>query len=124
MSILVRRARPGDAKALEMLMETMGWAHGHAEDWPAEDAIRTELLAPPAALFIGLSDNDPAGFALAHPVWRARRAPRAWQLAALYVITTERGIGLGRALLNAVAAAAREDGASALLMPNRPELRL
>jgi GNAT superfamily N-acetyltransferase len=124
MSIAVRRARPGDAKHIEMLMESMGWAHGHPEDWPDEQAVRTELMVPPAALFLGLCDNDPAGFALACPVFRARRRPRAWQLTALYVLTHERGRGLGRALLHAVAAAAREDGAASLLLPDRPEMRL
>lgn len=66
-------------------------------------------------LFIGKLDQQIVGC-----VFLDRRSDRAAEVKRLYVKPTARGAGLGRALMEAVIAAAREDGYEKLLLFTDP----
>jgi ribosomal protein S18 acetylase RimI-like enzyme len=67
------------------------------------------------------ADGPPVGFATSHEVPASLTMGRFWQLRDLYVLPEGRRLGVGRALVLAVCAAAREAGAARLSLVTEPD---
>lgn len=106
----VRRADARDAEAIGRLLHDFNAEYDEPAPEPAWIAARVRALLG-ADVEVLLAGEGPDGLAL------ARFRPSLWSeglecyLAELYVVPAQRGRGLGRALLEATLALARERGA-------------
>jgi ribosomal protein S18 acetylase RimI-like enzyme len=117
MSVVVRAAREAEAEAVAALFNALNGMDGGAPDVPMTAAIvRRDLLgpAPRALLLVAEWRGVVAGFATAGRIYDAVRAADALMLLDLYVAPEARRHGLARALMAALAAAARQQGAACL----------
>jgi len=123
MSVVIRKARIGDADALSSLNADVQAVHATALPWlfkpPGEDTFARaglgELLERPENLvFIAESDGAAAGYAYAEIVRRPQTPfQHAHDMVYLHQISVRsafRRHGVGTALIGAVRAAANEDG--------------
>ncbi len=78
----------------------------------SEAALEKFLKLPGAGLLLAKVDGDPVGFAAYLPAGE----PATMKLDKLYVLQEHHGRGLGRRLIDAVAAASRELGIAAVIL--------
>jgi GNAT superfamily N-acetyltransferase len=104
---VVRSARAEDASTLLELFAALA-EYEHLEDeLEADEAQLREALfgeQPAAAAVIAERDGEAVGYALFFPTFSSFRASRGIWLEDLFVLPAQRGAGVGRALLAAVAA--------------------
>jgi GNAT superfamily N-acetyltransferase len=127
---IVREARDGDVPALlQMFAELAEYEHLTHELRATADDLDAALFGPsPAARALVAERGARAiGYALFFPTFSSFLASRGVWLEDLYVRPAHRGVGVGRALLAAVAAHARDAGSQRLewtaLDWNEPALR-
>ena len=118
MSLVIRAATPDDAALIHrFICELAAYERAPAEMVEATPAsLRAQLTEPrpPFECLIAESAGQPSGFALffeTYSTWRGRRG--IW-LEDLFVRESERGHGIGKALLAHVAAIAFERGSGRL----------
>ncbi len=106
----IRLFRPHEAEALAPLFEAMQAHYG--VPCPARATIVADLRALPAGNRILLAEVDggPAGFAAFAEVWPGPGLRKGLFLKELYVDARHRGRGLGRRLVEALAALALAEG--------------
>ncbi|WP_244526301.1 GNAT family N-acetyltransferase [Wenxinia saemankumensis] len=107
----VRRARPEDLPALAALVG--GLAAHHGDPAVADAAALERDIFDPAPLYrawVACHGGAVAGYALALPAGQAQSGRRGLDLHHLFVAPGARGHGLGRALVAAVEARARQEG--------------
>jgi GNAT superfamily N-acetyltransferase len=110
------RVRPATAQDAGLLLELFGALADyeqlreelHASEPQIVDALFGER--PAARALIAERDSGPAGYALFFPTFSSFRATRGIWLEDLFVLPEQRGAGVGRALLAAVAACVPEAG--------------
>lgn len=113
MTLVIRRAEPGDAEAIVVLIDALS---AFVEDPPtrltAED-IRRDGFGPDAWFdcFLAEQDGRPVGYAMCYFGFSSDHGGRGLHLADLYVDPALRGKGLGRALMATVARHGRARGA-------------
>ena len=109
---VVREGTPGDAEGVAALARAL---NEHERD-PVEhldlDAVRRDMLGPDAAVEVLVAARDDAilGYAAFHPAYDSTYAARGLFMIDLYVDGAARELGVGRALIAAVSAAARARG--------------
>jgi ribosomal protein S18 acetylase RimI-like enzyme len=109
--VSVRRAGPADADAAGRLLHDFNTEYDDVTPGPRKLAERIRLLLAEGSTEVLLAGPGPDGIAL------LRFRPSIWSealecyLAELYVAPARRGLGLGRALMEAAIALARERGA-------------
>ncbi len=112
----IRAARPQDAALLlELFMELAEYEH-LAHEMHATEELLTEALfgeRPAAEALIAELDGETAGYALYFPTFSTFLTIQGIWLEDLFVRPVHRKAGVGRALLAAVAGAARSVGPSA-----------
>jgi GNAT superfamily N-acetyltransferase len=102
--------RPATAEDAALLLELFGaladYEHLREELTAGEPEIVAALFGerPAAEALIAERGGQPAGYALFFPTFSSFRATRGIWLEDLFVLPSERGAGVGRALLAAVAA--------------------
>ncbi len=110
------RVRPAMAEDVGLLLELFGALADyeqlrdelHATEPQIVDALFGER--PAAQALIAERDSQPAGYALFFPTFSSFMATRGIWLEDLFVLPEQRGAGVGRALLAAVAACVPEAG--------------
>jgi GNAT superfamily N-acetyltransferase len=115
--VYVREAGAGDVPLLlELFAELAVYEHLESEMHATEELLAEALFGeqPAARALIGECDSRAAGYALYFPTFSSFLARRGVWLEDVFVRPEHRGVGLGRALLAAVAAAAREHGGGRL----------
>ncbi len=129
-SAIVREARAGDVPALlQMFAELAEYEDLTHELRATADALSEELFGsrPAARALIAERGSQAIGYALFFPTFSSFLASRGVWLEDLFVRPVHRGAGVGRALLAAVAAQVRRQGAERLewtaLDWNEPALR-
>lgn len=80
----------------------------------ARDWLRTRLRVGESVVLLAERGGEVAGFVQLYPMFSSVRLARTWILNDLYVAEAARRRGVARALLDAAAAFAREDGAAGL----------
>ncbi len=110
--ITVRAAEPEDAKAVARFSQALSLSDGgRPSRFSAEIYLRDGFGERPAfKALIAEIDGGVAGYALYYPGYDTDRATRGVYLADLYVSDRYRRRGAGRALMQAVGKACRDDG--------------
>jgi GNAT superfamily N-acetyltransferase len=114
---VVRALEPGDLLVVaELLLEMDAhYKQGAGETVATKVAnLREHLLGavPSGYLLIAAEDGVPVGFAAYSFLWPAGGSSRGMFLKDLYVAAAHRGGGVGRVLMDALLAVAREAGCS------------
>ena len=111
--ITVRPARPDDADLIARMARALSIADGGRSSRFTAESFRRDGFGEHAAFstMVVELDVEVVGYAVYYPGYDTDSATRGVYLADLYVDETRRRQGLGRALLAALAAAARSDGA-------------
>jgi GNAT superfamily N-acetyltransferase len=116
-SLLVRAARPEDVPTLLGLFKELAeYEHLEHELKATEEQLREALFGerPAAEALIAERDSQALGYALFFPTFSSFLASTGVWLEDLFVRPSDRGEGVGRALLEAVAARVRERGGERL----------
>ena len=115
MSTSVRRAGPHDLDALAVLFDAYRRFYGQPADIPrARDWLRTRMRVGESVVLIAERDGMAAGFTQLYPMFSSVRTARTWILNDLFVADGARRNGVARALLDAAAQYARDDGAAGI----------
>ncbi len=96
--MLIRDAGPADAPALAPLLAELGYPAAARQ----LDQLITSVTGDGARVLVVEHDDRVAGFAVVHRMLTLHRPHPVAYLSALVVASDARGLGLGRALVNAV----------------------
>ena len=111
----ISRAGPADLDALALLFDAYRQFYGQATDVRrARDWLRSRLRVGESVVLVAKRGADAVGFVQLYPMFSSVRTARTWILNDLFVEPAARRGGVARALLQAAAAFAREDGAAGL----------
>ena len=111
----ISRAGPADLDALALLFDAYRQFYGQATDVPrARDWLRSRLRVGESVVLVAKRGADAVGFVQLYPMFSSVRTARTWILNDLFVDSAARRGGVARALLDAAAAFAREDGAAGI----------
>jgi ribosomal protein S18 acetylase RimI-like enzyme len=114
----VRRAVTTDAATIAPLFDAYRRFYGKPSDLERSRAfIRERLEHNESVIFVAEDESGRAlGFVQLFPSFTSVQARRLWVLNDLYVSDTARGLGVGRALMNAAREHAVESGAKRLTL--------
>lgn len=120
--VAVRRATVEDALLLVTLIEELNANQRDETGHVTAEAVRCHGFgdAPEFATLLAELDGEVVGYALYHPTWSTETGERGLFLYDLYVRDAARGRGVGRALMRAVAAAAKSEGRGFLWWTTKP----
>lgn len=117
MALVVRRANIDDLDAVAPLFDAYRGFYGQPSDLPrARDFLRKRLRRGESVVLLALRDGAAVGFTQLYPVFSSVRTARTWLLNDLFVAEGARRGGVARALLDAAATFARDDGAAGLML--------
>ena len=114
---MIRAAQPADVATLLSLIRELADYERLQHEVEASAGPLTEHLFgenPRCSALVATDEDDIVGYALYYPTYSTFKASPAMFLEDLYVTPAARGKGHGRALLAAVAAAAKDLGAARL----------
>ena len=115
--IAISRAVPADLDALATLFDAYRRFYGQASDVPrARQWLRERLRFGESAVLVARRDGAMAGFVQLYPMYSSVRMARTWILNDLYVDAATRRKGVARALLDAAAVFAHQDGAAGIAL--------
>ena len=110
---IISRAGPADLDALALLFDAYRQFYGQASDVPrARDWLRSRLRVGESVVLLARRGGVLVGFVQLYPMFSSVRTAKTWILNDLYVEAAARRGGVARALLDAAATFAREDGAA------------
>ena len=113
----IRRATPADLPALAPLFDAYRRFYGQPGDVARADAfLRERLQRNESVVLLAERDGAAAGFTQLYPMFSSVRTARLWILNDLFVAELARRSGVARALLDAAAAFAQDDGARGILL--------
>jgi ribosomal protein S18 acetylase RimI-like enzyme len=113
----IRRATIDDLDVLAPLFDAYRRFYSQPGDVDrARDFLRERLGRGESVVLLATHDGAPAGFTQLYPLFSSVRTARLWILNDLFVAEGARRGGVARALLDAAAAFAREDGAAGLTL--------
>lgn len=129
MNIAVTRATIDELDALAPLFDGYRRFYAQASDPVlARGFLGARLRRGDSVVFLArlddgnrADDGTPAGFTQLYPMFSSVRAARTWILNDLYVTPEARKRGVARALLDAAATFARDDGALRLELETTPD---
>ena len=122
MSTPIRRATLADLDALAPLFDGYRRFYGQPGDLPrARDFLHARLAAGESVVLLAEHHGRGAGFVQLYPLFSSVRTARVWLLNDLFVAADARRHGLARALLDAAAGFARDDGAARIVLETAPD---
>jgi ribosomal protein S18 acetylase RimI-like enzyme len=111
----IRRAGPQDLDALAVLFDAYRRFYGQPADLArARDWLRTRMRFGESVVLIAERNGETVGFTQLYPMFSSVRTARTWILNDLFVDDDARRTGVARALLDAAAQYARDDGAAGI----------
>ena len=111
----ITRAGPADLDALARLFDAYRQFYEQPSDVAAaRDWLRSRLRMGESQVLVARRGGEAVGFAQLYPMFSSVQLARTWILNDLFVLPTTRRGGVARALLDAAAAFAREDGAAGI----------
>ena len=112
---VISRAGPADLDALAQLFDAYRQFYGQASDVPrARDWLRSRLRVGESVVLLAKREGTTVGFVQLYPMFSSVRTAKTWILNDLYVEAGARRGGVARALLDAAAKFARDDGAAGI----------
>ena len=120
--VAVRRATASDAELLATLIEELNANQQDETGHVTVEAVRRDGFgaAPEFGALLAERGGEVVGYALYHPTWSTEVGERGLFLYDLYVRDAARGRGVGRALMQALAAVAKTEGRSFLWWTSKP----
>lgn len=117
MTISISRAGPADLDALAALFDAYRQFYGQPSDPAlARQGLRERLRFGESTVLLAKRAGSTVGFVQLYPMFSSVRTAKTWILNDLYVDTGARRQGVARALLDAAAMFAREDGAAGIAL--------
>ena len=108
----ITRAGPADLDALALLFDGYRRFYGQPSDVAAaRDWLRSRLRVGESVVLVAKRGDAAVGFVQLYPMFSSVRLARTWILNDLFVADDARRQGVARALLDAAARFARDDGA-------------
>ena len=115
MDTTIRRASAADLDALVPLFDAYRMFYAQPSDpVRARDFLAERLAKGESAVLVAERGPSAVGFTQLYPIFSSVRTARTWLLNDLFVAEGARRGGVARALLDAAAAFAREQGAAGL----------
>ena len=115
MTHVIRRAGPQDLDALAILFDGYRRFYGQDSDISgARDWLRSRLRLGESVVFVAASADALVGFTQLYPMYSSVRMARTWILNDLFVAENARRGGVARALLDAAARFAQDEGAAGI----------
>ena len=112
---VISRAGPADLDALAVLFDAYRQFYGQPSDVPrARDWLRSRLRVGESVVLLAKREGTTVGFVQLYPMFSSVRTAKTWILNDLYVEAGARRGGVARALLDAAAKFARDDGAAGI----------
>jgi ribosomal protein S18 acetylase RimI-like enzyme len=117
MAPTIRRATLDDLDAITPLFDAYRRFYAQSADLArARDFLHERLQRGESAILLAELDGRAAGFTQLYPMFSSVRTARIWILNDLFVDASARRHGVARALLDAAAQFARENGAAGLML--------
>ena len=117
MDTTIRRASAADLDALVPLFDAYRAFYAQPSDpVRARDFLAERLANGESAVLVAERGPSAVGFTQLYPVFSSVRTARTWLLNDLFVVEGARRGGVARALLDAAAAFAREQGAAGVML--------
>jgi GNAT superfamily N-acetyltransferase len=117
MSVNVRRAAAADLDAIAPLFDAYRQFYGQPADAArARTWLSERLQSGESVVLLAERDGRSTGFVQLYPMFSSVRTARLWILNDLFVASDARRCGVARALLDAAARFARDDGAAGLML--------
>ena len=117
MDTAIRRANAADLDAAAALFDAYRRFYGQAGDLPRARAFLAERIdRGESVVLLAEAGGATRGFTQLYPVYSSVRTARTWLLNDLFVAEDARRRGVARALLDAAATFARDDGAAGLML--------
>ena len=114
---LLRRATPDDLDAVAPLFDAYRRFYSQPGDLQrARDYLQERMTLGESVVLLAQRDGEVVGFTQLYPIFSSVRTARTWLLNDLFVAEGARRFGVARALLDAAAAFAREQGAAGLML--------
>ena len=111
----IRRAVVSDADALAPLFDAYRGFYGRPSDLPLARGFLAERLGRgESVVLFAVDGTSPCGFTQLYPLFSSLRCRPIWMLSDLFVVPDRRGGGVGRRLMEAARAFAREQGAASI----------
>ncbi|MCR6663020.1 MAG: GNAT family N-acetyltransferase [Luteimonas sp.] len=115
MPATISHAAPADLDALVRLFDAYRQFYGQSSDLDgARDWLRSRLRFGESKVLVARQGDAVVGFAQLYSSFSSVRMARSWILNDLFVLPATRRQGVARALLDAAADFAREDGAAVI----------
>lgn len=113
----IHRATPADVDRIAPLFDAYRRFYGQPGDLERGKAfLRDRLERDESVVLVAERDGAAVGFTQLYPMFSSVRTARLWILNDLYVDESARRGGVARALLDAAAEFAREQGAAGLML--------
>lgn len=112
-AVSVRPATAADADVVETLVRELNLHEGEPTELTTAETLKRDGLGRPDAAFtvlLAAIAGQPVGYVLYHGTYSTEFAEFGFYIYDLYVTEAARGRGAGRALVAAVARAARDEG--------------
>ena len=117
METTIRRASAADLDALVPLFDAYRVFYAQPSDpVRARDFLAGRMARGESVVMMAERGASTVGFAQLYPIFSSVRTARTWLLNDLFVAEGARRAGVARALLDAAAAFARDDGAAGLAL--------
>lgn len=117
MPLTIRQTETKDIEAAVPLFDAYRRFYGQVSDLErARTFLQERIARNESVLLLAELDGTAVGFTQLFPMFSSVRAGRIWILNDLYVDASARRGGVARALLDAAAAFAREDGALRIVL--------
>jgi ribosomal protein S18 acetylase RimI-like enzyme len=114
---LLRRATLDDLEAIAPLFDAYRRFYSQPGDLArARDYLHERMTLGESVVLLAQRDDAVVGFTQLYPIFSSVRTARTWLLNDLFVDEGARRHGVARALLDAAAAFAREQGAAGLML--------
>ncbi|HEY1138938.1 MAG TPA: GNAT family N-acetyltransferase [Lysobacter sp.] len=117
MAVTIRRATTEDLDAIAPLFDAYRRFYEQPGDLQrARHFLHERLQRGESAILLAELDGRAAGFTQLYPMFSSVRTARIWILNDLYIDESARRHGVGKALLDAAAQFAKEQGAAGLVL--------
>lgn len=117
MSLTIRRADQNDVDAIAPLFDAYRCFYAQPSDPErAREWLLERLQRDESVILVGERTGTVVGFTQLYPMFSSVRTARLWVLNDLFVAEDARRCGAARALLDAAAQFAREDGAAGIML--------